>query len=729
MRLFGIVARIVVAGALVLGSGKVSEAATFTVTHSQPEGEGSLAWAVAQANANRGPDAIVFAPGCPSPIALEDSLEIRDTLTIDGGKTVVIAMATTGTAATLLQFLVGSNGSVIKDLALVNAHGGCYLASDNNRMIGCAVGTDWGDAEDIGNAIGVRVSGRNNTIGGSDPADRNVISGNSQYGILVQVRGQCRIQGNFIGTDSSGSKALPNALGVRLTQEASGCLVGGARGTGESLGEGNLITGNTNGVQIDGFTATGNTICGNLIGLTLAQTGTLPGDNGVILNNTAGNWVGLPESGKENIVCGQRAAGIAIDGTPPSRSNVVQNNLVGVNPAGSRFPNRIGVMLHGDTNRVGVYDHPGDLERNVISGNTDVGIQIRGDGNVVCGNHVGIAPNETQSLANRCGIQIRRGLGNLIGGTAPGQGNFITGSEAGVALTGADTAGNTVVGNWIGLLPGGDSPSRRQLVGVSITADANHNWVGLPGTGQGNLIANSELGIALIGNSTVANGLFGNTVSAFWQAGIHLEEQANRGKAAPHILAITADSVAGTAQAGDLVEVFRAEPWPNRQGGSLVYLGSTYADASGAWRVPPAGLTARDYACALATDAGNNTSEFSINYPVSGPPPATMTVTATPTITPTPVMFQSADAPLGLRIAPNPGRDLVTLRFHLNQAGEVEATAYNMYGERVAVVRERLEAGDRQIAWVTRELASGIYIVRLRKDGEEIAKTKIAIVH
>jgi hypothetical protein len=83
-----------------------------------------------------------------------------------------------------------------------------------------------------------------NVIGGPNPADRNVLSG-SQLGFGVALHDAATrnnvVQGNYIGTDVTGLKAVGNDSGVAIFDEASGTKV-----------IGNVISGNRNA----GLTAT-----------------------------------------------------------------------------------------------------------------------------------------------------------------------------------------------------------------------------------------------------------------------------------------------------------------------------------------------------------------------------------------------------------------------------------------------------------------------------------------
>src|SRR5262249_10118711 len=83
------------------------------------------------------------------------------------------------------------------------------------------------------------------TIGGTDPADRNVISGNRGEGILLDGADDNVVQGNYIGTNAAGTGALANGNnGVFLTNGAADNLIGGT-----ADGARNVISGNVgNGI-------------------------------------------------------------------------------------------------------------------------------------------------------------------------------------------------------------------------------------------------------------------------------------------------------------------------------------------------------------------------------------------------------------------------------------------------------------------------------------------------
>src|SRR5262249_40555552 len=100
------------------------------------------------------------------------------------------------------------------------------------------------------------ISSSYNTIGGTTPAARNLISGNVNNGIAIGASGHDVIQGNLIGTDVTGAQPLPN--GFRITVNRDNNIIGGT-----AAGAGNTIAFNhAPAVSVNG---TGNAIEGNSI--------------------------------------------------------------------------------------------------------------------------------------------------------------------------------------------------------------------------------------------------------------------------------------------------------------------------------------------------------------------------------------------------------------------------------------------------------------------------------
>ena len=105
------------------------------------------------------------------------------------------------------------------------------------------LGTDPSGTLDLGNGRdGVTLNTPSNAVIGGTAADRNLISGNTTVGVFVNGTGHS-IRGNYIGTNETGTAAIPNAVGVQLL--GGGVVASNNTIGGTGPGEGNLISGNT----------------------------------------------------------------------------------------------------------------------------------------------------------------------------------------------------------------------------------------------------------------------------------------------------------------------------------------------------------------------------------------------------------------------------------------------------------------------------------------------------
>ena len=246
-----------------------AHAATFTVTSPADQGPGSLRQAILDANATSAADEIVFAiPGDgPHTIAVQARLpRITSPLLIDGYTQpgAVPNTAPVGTNADLRIELTGAllpldptdpsshiglelnaNDSTIRGL-VINQFLGMVLfgsvdglfSADRGAVEGCFLGTDatgLQDATSLNFSTGAAAfAGTGIRIGGTLPAQRNLISANST-GILATTSSSGAtvtdlglIQGNLIGLAANGIDPLPNSEnGVNIHGSAENWLVGG----------------------------------------------------------------------------------------------------------------------------------------------------------------------------------------------------------------------------------------------------------------------------------------------------------------------------------------------------------------------------------------------------------------------------------------------------------------------------------------------------------------------
>ena len=241
-----------------------------------------------------------------------------------------------------------------------------------HRVEGCFIGTDITgmQAADTtnSNGIGIRLEGQL-IAGDGTPATRNVISGNTYIGIWdITNSATSTIQGNLIGTNATGTAALPGQdYGIFALSSGRGAQIGGSDPNAR-----NIISGNTFGAininpQISGANPQPYRIQGNFIGTDVS--GTLPIGNGLnpqsptqplstitaFALGSCGLQVGGQGAGEGNLIAYSGSAGVLIEGC--DRALILGNRFVG---------NRgIAVDLStGNADRGATPNDPGDADSN-----------------------------------------------------------------------------------------------------------------------------------------------------------------------------------------------------------------------------------------------------------------------------------------------------------------------------------------------------------------------------
>lgn len=417
---------------LVLQAGGVG-AVTFTVTSTNDSGPGSLRQAILDANSTAGPDDVAFniaGAGCVgSPAVCTINVTtflpiITETLAINGYSQPGSSMNTlaVGNNAVLLVEVNGNNtgtsnviwfgdtatGSSVRGLVINRIGSGRagVLVQPNNVVVeGNFIGTNAAGTSALGtNSFGVAVSagsaagGMNVRIGGTAPAQRNLISGNAAGVVISRGGDGALIQGNYIGTSAAGSAAIPNIVGFQSSNLGGGGgapTVGSVTIGGTAAGAGNVISGNTfQAIEIraSGITLGGFTIQGNIIGLNSAGMAALPNGPGIAITRETGGVIGP-------------------------------------------------VLIGGTT----------AAARNVISGNTNDPVVSQDTINLtIQGNFFGTAVDGVTLLPNAGSIRIATTSATaqaIIGGVAPGEANRIVyTAQPGVRVVGAG-ARATIRGN------------------------------------------------------------------------------------------------------------------------------------------------------------------------------------------------------------------------------------------------------------------------------------------
>ncbi len=414
---------------------------------------------------------------------------------------------------------------------------------------GNRIGTNAAGNSALGNGSGIEIDGgsANTLVGGTTAGARNVISANAADGIRVGGSNGNDILGNYIGTDVSGAIDLGNVTyGVSLAM-ASGNRVGSA-----VQGGGNVISGNATGVEIsDG--ATGNYVQGNTVGLNADGTAALGNSDGVVIRSEAvpstGNVVGGTTAAARNVIAGN-VDGVVLYGTGAT-GNQVLGNYIGINRAGNAAvgSSTWGVLITTGAreNTIGGTDAGAG---NVISGHSQAGIGLNNaTANRIQGNLIGLNAAGNTALANAVGVVVGlSSTSNVIGGTAAGAGNVISGNtQDGIRVAGAGTTDNQVLGNRIGTDPGGTAALANGGAGILIQ-DAANNVIGgtagiTPGgpcTGACNLISGNNAA----GGSANA-GVYLSGASAITIQGNYIGTDVSGTGSLPNFLGINAEGGGG----------------------------------------------------------------------------------------------------------------------------------------------------------------------------------------
>jgi hypothetical protein len=479
--------------------------------------------------------------------------------------------------------LIYSSGNQVKNIAFsgFNWNGLTLEFADatNNTIAGCWLGLDATGTNAAPNAYqGILFANGagHNFIGGTNAVARNVISGNAQYGIWMSDANTTGnvVLGNYIGTDASGSVAVPNPDGgIGMFYNAVGHVIGGTNANAR-----NIISGNGNaGLWLSGSGVSNNLVQGNFIGLNAAGNAAIPNTfAGIyVLNGASSNSI------LNNVISGNLQYGAYIS-DPGTGNNVVLGNFIGPDVTGTKAIGDggfgIGIWNGASGNFIG---GTGAGTGNLISGNPgfSYGIALGGvSGNVVQGNFIGTDVTGTNALANGfANVALWGGsTGNLVGGVGPGAGNVIAfAGEAGLVLYDDGTTNNPIRGNSI---------FSNGFLGI------NFNNLGVIPNDPGD----ADTGPNNLQNYPVITNAFGSAADTIVQGSLN--------------------SIAGQFF---WIDVYcNSSPDPSGYGQGQVYLGSVGVTTDGSGNATfefrnIAGNFAGQYISATATAPGGDTSEFS----------------------------------------------------------------------------------------------------------------------
>lgn len=456
--------------------------AIFSVSTTADSGPGSLRQAITNANFSESHDNIWFnIPGiAPQTIVPFTALPVIDRpLTIDG--TTQPANGYTGAAPKIILDGVTSSfqglnfdyyyhnhlyDGAVYGLNIKHFTDGIYTRRSRSFILGAVNKRNVISANNYGatfetdstltvqnNYIGTSVNGDsadgNANFGISVIVDtvgyrhfnNNVISGNSSglviYTNVPSAPGvNIEIKSNLVGTDYSGSYAIPNR-NVGMSTGNNQVIVGGINPGDANLFSGNCINSGAIGkaaLEIGNYTL----VIGNKFGTNLAGTDTIPNAFGSAIkiggNNTQ---IGGPLPAQGNLIT---ASSIGIYGF--AHHALIQNNIIGTDVFGAQnWGNIEGISLYGDSNYVfyniirfnqyGVYISAASVYDSILNNDlsdniNDAIINNNGQHNIYSGNSI---YNNGLGISNLSGAN-----GNIL---APQFQYTTKDSVAGTALPGA----------------------------------------------------------------------------------------------------------------------------------------------------------------------------------------------------------------------------------------------------------------------------------------------------
>ena len=601
--------------AVALFTASASAQQTLVVTSTADPGDGTcdeagtgdgctLREALAAANATTALDTVHFAiPGSGvQTIALASRLpDITQRLVIDGYTQPGASpntLAVGNDAVLLIEVNGGGHGSVL--------------------WINCASGADRCAASGLVVVRGLVINRAGTNLGA--------------YGIFLNGVG-FRIEGNFIGTDPTGTVARPNSVGVLYSHNGGAeTRIGGAEPAQRNLISGNMTSGISLISNVASPGMNGTRIQGNYIGTDAAGTSALGnGQDGIVIGHSTGTRVG---------------------GTEPGTGNVIAAN------------GRMGVWMVSSNDSPRVFDA------------------------VIQGNHIGVGADGTTPLGNIAEGILMNHRGHVIGGTEPGAGNLIghngEGVQANFGVTDVLVASNEIFGHiGSGVIVG------QQSNGIEVTGNAIYDngvlGIDLVACGQPQQpappVSPNDTGDADDGPNRCQNhpAIFGTSIDG---SGDLLVEY-------------FVDTAPANATYPITVEFFAAATGTGEAQGETRLGAATYTEAdftagsstpghavANLGNAAALGIALTDPLVATATDAGGNTSEFGpahiVGTPTEAAPasgPVTLHAPApNPALGRTTLVFDLAEAgPVRLGVYDALGREVAVLVDEVRPAGRHEA--------------------------------------------------------
>lgn len=327
--------------------------ATFAVKNDNATGTGSLRAAIEASNVSwYEPRQIIFCDkGTPYHIVLSDTdgplPEITRSVIIDATNLPDLVEIESNLTTDANGFTINADDTEISGFYI---HGFTGLTSHiYGQTTGCGIAT-----EQHGN-ITIR---------------NNVLSGNN-CGIFADDHRDMIILGNYIGTDVTGTTAIPNKYGIFLNEQGSGTneiTIGGC-----NQNDGNIITGNSEGGIFSGRGTYSTYIIGNKIGVNINNEVIGNGSgSGIYLFTAWNNIIGGSEEGAQNIIAGANEGiflGVSDGGC---HNNTISRNSIFGGTKGIHFDTYGGFLINENKQPPTITG--GSSNDGTVSGTSDWGV-------------------------------------------------------------------------------------------------------------------------------------------------------------------------------------------------------------------------------------------------------------------------------------------------------------------------------------------------------------------
>lgn len=444
-------------------------------------------------------------------------------------------------------------------------------------------------------------------IGGEGPGTGNFFADSSEIGLSILGSSRTRILGNRFGFDlagapaangtnlaigADGSPALDNIVGTRVSP--------GAAETAACDGGCNLLSGaESNAIDLTGEAGSGppvgTTVVGNQIGLDGAGSGSIPNaDTGILVGAAPHTTVGGPRPEDANLIAGGT---VAVAAGPAVPYLVVRGNRIGSAAAPSAGVPEDGIDV--DTEGITLAPEEAEILENEVglAGGTGIahsGVAGEVAGNSISGADVGIEIGSSETLVASNSIEAPGELGILVvNGFNAVVGNRVGDSGGvGILIQGGDPF--PISGNVVG----GNSAASENVIDGS--AEAAIEILNLKGS----------LNEVARNRGTGNGGRFIDLVAAPPDPSEIEPGDPNNGILPPAIASISETAVAGFAEPGATVRVFRkGTPSP---GEIESFLGQATADENGNWSLAPGSPLAPGTAIAATQTLFGGTSELEV---------------------------------------------------------------------------------------------------------------------